>query len=498
MKRQSGILMPIFSLPSKYGIGDFGKTAYEFIDFLKNAGQSIWQVLPLVETCYGDSPYSSICSYSFNPYFISPENLYKQKLITKEELKSLEVNSKYIDYGKLYNDRFPVLRKAFSRFDKKEKSFVAFLKKGRYRDYALFKTILLLNNYKPFYEWQDGLKFRNIETLKIVEKENSDNILFWQFVQFESEREWFKLKEYANDKGIKIFGDMPLYVASNSVDVWVNPKLFDLDDNLVAKKVAGVPPDYFCEDGQLWGNPVYNYENQIKDNFSWWVHRVKDILNVFDLVRIDHFRGLDRFYQVDNGSINAKNGEWKDVPSKELFSEIFKCVNKSRIIAEDLGVIDDGVKNLLKWTGFPGMKILSFAFNSDKENPYLPENIEENSVCYTGTHDNDTLLGLIDSFNDWDYNNFNKGVKNSLKLLKINKSVLTKTSLVNTVITLGFASKSKIFILPIWDLMILDSNYRINKPGSVNNQNWSVIFDKSIYKKNIQEKLKNLTITYKR
>ncbi|MBQ0099153.1 MAG: 4-alpha-glucanotransferase, partial [Firmicutes bacterium] len=404
----------------------------------------------------------------------------------------------YIDYGKIYNSRIPLLKKAFSKFDKSSKEFKAFLRKGKYKDYALFKTILELNGYKPFYDWEDKLKYRDKDALNKVERENRENVLFWQFVQFESEREWLLIKKYANANGIKIFGDMPLYVSGNSVDVWTKPFLFDLDDRLYQRKVAGVPPDYFCSEGQLWGNPVYNYEYQKKDNFSWWVNRIKDILHIFDYVRIDHFRGLDRFYQVDSGSVNAKYGEWVDVPSKELFTEIFKVINKDRIIAEDLGIIDDGVRDLLKYTGLPGMKVLSFAFNNDSKNPYLPKNIEENSVCYTGTHDNDTLLGLIDSFNEWDKNNFILGVKSSLKELKIKQNINGSKNLAKAVIEFGFSSKSKLFVLPVWDLCLYDSNYRINKPGTVNNQNWAVRFDKSIYKKSTIEKLKILTKKYKR
>lgn len=498
MKRQNGILMPVFSLPSKYGVGDFGKEAYNFIDFLALAKQKIWQVLPLVQTGYGNSPYSSVCSYSYNPYFISPEELYKQKLVSKKDIDSIQNSDKYVDYGFLYNVRYPLLRKAFSNFDVNNKDFIKFLKTKRFEDYALFMTITELNNYAPFYNWEHDLKFRNETALAKIKKEHKDSILFWQFVQYECERQWVNLKEYANSKGVEIIGDMPLYVAWNSVDVWVNSERFKLDENLTPKKVAGVPPDYFCSEGQLWGNPVYDYEFQKQNKFVWWKNRITEALKVYDYVRIDHFRGLDRFYQVDFGKPNAIEGEWVDVPSKELFDTILNAKNKNRIIAEDLGIIDDGVRELIKYTGFPGMKILSFAFNGEQDNLYLPQVLPENSVCYTGTHDNDTLLGLINNFSEWDYNNLVNGVKNSLKELEIDKEFSSKEELVDIIIELGFKSKANLFVIPFADVLKLDTDYRINVPGVVREQNWSIKFTKEMFTKSVANKLSKLTLEYNR
>ena len=476
MQRESGILMSIFSLPNKYGIGDFGKSSYKFIDFLRSANQRVWQILPLVQTGYGNSPYSSIASTSFSPYFISPEILMEEGLLTKEELETSINEEKYVDYGFLFSVRFSLLRKAFSRFDRENKEFNGFVKGKTYLDYALFMALKGKFNDKHFYEWKDKYKYRDKKALLEFEKENKEEILFWQFVQFKAKTQWQSVKKYANKNKIKIFGDLPLYVALDSVDVWCNPKLFKLNRKLTPKKVAGVPPDYFCSEGQLWGNPVYDYREHKKDNFKWWTNRIKTSLNNFDLIRVDHFRGLDRFYQVDFGKENAMEGEWVKVPSKALLKAIHEKVDKDRIIAEDLGIIDDGVRKLLNHAGYPGMKILSFAFNGEWNNPYLPKNIEENSVCFTGTHDNDTLLSLIQNQNEWERNNLYWGVKNSLMEQNIYGEVDGDYSLARSVIALGASSKAKLFILPMQDLLLKGGDYRINEPGVVKEQNWAIRF----------------------
>ncbi len=493
MKRQSGILLPVFSLPSKYGIGSFGKEAYEFIDYLKSAKQSVWQILPLVQTGYGNSPYSSVCSYSFNPYFISLDTLYEEGLIDKKDLKSAEYNGKYIDYGFLFNVRFPILRKAFSRFNKESAPFKRFIKSNEFRNYALFSAIKIKTNYLPLLEWENGLKYRDEKALNEFEKQNKEEVLFWYFLQFTAKKQWENLKKYANKSGVSIMGDMPLYVALDSVDVWENPTLYKLDENFAPKKVAGVPPDYFCEKGQLWGNPVYDYDKHIETDFAWWTNRLKRALNTFDFVRIDHFRGLDRYYEVDSSAVDAVNGEWVEVPSVELFNAVHKEIDRDRIIAEDLGIIDDGVRELLEFTGYPGMKILSFAFNGETGNLYLPERINSNSVCYTGTHDNDTLLGLIEGASEWDYNNLIKGVNNSLAHFKIRKRAVDNSSLLARIIELGFTCKANWFIIPMQDALGLNTDYRINEPGSVKEQNWAVRLEKKHFKKSVANSLAILT-----
>ncbi len=497
MERQSGILMPIFSLPSAYGVGGFGKEGYDFVDYLKKAGQRIWQILPLVQTGYGDSPYSSVASDSFNPYFISPDLLVEEGLLTSEETEFL-VDRKFIDYGELYNVRFPMLRKAFSRFDRASKEFTDYLDSKESLNYALYMALKYQSGQKHFYHWENKYKFRNKEALERFAENFKDEIEFWQFVQFTAKKQWLSLKAYANKNGIKIVGDMPLYVALDSVDVWVHPELYKLDDNFVPKKVAGVPPDYFSAEGQLWGNPVYDYDEHKKDNFKWWTLRLKKALSIYDYVRIDHFRGLDRYYEVDFGAPNAMNGEWVDVPHDEFFNAVHKVIDKDRIIADDLGIIDDGVIELLKDTGYPGMKILSFAFNGDLNNFYLPFNIEENSVCYTGTHDNDTLRGLIENANEWDYNNIVNGVKDSLKRLEIEGKTDTIDEVIESIIELGLKCKANLFVLPFQDLLGLGADYRVNEPGTVKPQNWSVKFNREDFSLDKAKWLKALTKKYNR
>lgn len=498
MKRRSGILMPIFSLPNQYGIGDFGSSAYNFINYLKKAGQRLWQVLPLVQTGYGDSPYSSVCSYSFNPYFISPELLYKQGLLTKEELSFVKKDSKRVNYADLYSVRYPMLRKAFGRFYRGDEKFINFVKEKKYYNYALFMALKFASGQKHFYEWEERFKYRDKKALTSFAKSYEEELLFWQFVQYTAKTQWLELKEYANQQGIEIIGDLPLYVALDSVDVWENPELYKLDENLLPKKVAGVPPDYFCEDGQLWGNPVYDYAVHQQKNFTWWSNRLKKALEVYDYIRIDHFRGLDRYFEVPSDAENARQGEWIDVPSEELFGAIHKRINKKRIIAEDLGIIDDGVRELLSKVGYPGMKILSFAFNGEENNLYLPQHINNNAVCYTGTHDNDTLMGLISTLNEWDYNNLINGVKRSLEIFDIKGDIHSHQGIANALIELGMACKADTFILPMQDLLLKGGEYRINKPGIVGDFNWSIRFEKGDFTLSSAKKLKNLCGKYKR
>ncbi len=492
------MLMPIFSLPNRYGIGGFGKESYDFVDFLAESGCKIWQILPLVQTGYGNSPYSSVASKSYNPFFIGFDLLKKEKLVTESDLPVETNGGGYIDYGKVYFNCYSVLRKAFSRFDIENSDFKKFVKSREFYGYSLFMAIKEKFDYKPFYEWEDGFKYKDSAVLKNFEKENKYEILFWQFVQFQAKKQWFSLKKYANARGIKIMGDMPLYVAKDSVDVWENPSIYKLDENLTPTCVAGVPPDYFCQKGQLWGNPVYDYQSHKEECFSWWTNRLKSALKTYDYVRIDHFRGLDRYYEIPAYAEDATRGEWVKVPSVELFDAIRKSVGNGRIVAEDLGIIDDGVRELLRYTGYPGMKILSFAFNGESDNLYLPQNIRENCVCYTGTHDNDTLTGLIENASEWDYKNLVNGVNNSLSIQKIKQKISDNRSLASAVIKLGFFSRANAFIIPMQDILFMGTEYRINEPGTVKEQNWAVRFEKSDFKKSTAKKILTLVTESKR
>lgn len=498
MKKSSGILLPIFSLPSDYGIGDFGKGCYNFIDFLSRSGQRYWQILPLVQTGYGNSPYSSVCSTSISPYYISLDQLVKEGLLTNEEAKTSYRPHGRVDYEFLYKIRYPLLRLAFSRFDKTNQSFNQFVEKGEFTDYAIFMALKENHDYTDFTDWEDEYKFRNKKAINLFVKQNQDKVLFWQFLQFIASEQWSKVKSYANEKGISIIGDLPLYVALDSVDVWANPKLYKLDDDLLPKKVAGVPPDYFCQDGQLWGNPVYDYAYHQKRGFTWWAERIEKALTIYDYVRIDHFRGLDRYYEVEPTAPNAKDGKWIDVPSKKLFDAIHKKVDKRKIIAEDLGIIDDGVRKLLKEVGYPGMKVLSFAFDGQPDNLYLPQNLPVNALCYTGTHDNDTLMGLIATISEWDKTNLINGVQNSLKTLKMPLTVTDDYSLCQAIIELGLNSKAKLFIMPMQDICFKYGDYRINEPGTVKNENWTIRFEEGEFNFWLSDRLLTLTKKYGR
>ena len=483
MKKQTGILLPIFSLPSKYGIGSFGKWAYSFVDFLKKSGQEYWQILPLVQTGYCDSPYQTTCDISGNPYFIDLEILRTKRLLTYREVEAAIDKSDKIDYGKLYLERYPLLRKAFSRFNVKDAKFTAFIKKGEFSDYALFMALSQKFN-SAWYDWADEYKYRNQDALEAFAKDNHSEILFWQFLQFEFWSQYTELKKYANSQGISIIGDIPLYVSYNSVDVWVNPKEFMLDEKLCPKKVAGVPPDYFSEDGQLWGNPCYDYEYQKSNGYAFWVHRMERAQKIYDLVRIDHFRGLDRFWAVPYGEETARNGEWLDAPGRE----IFEVISTEKLLAEDLGLIDDGVKALIKDVNIPNMKVLSFAFDSNEDNLYLPWNMGENCVVYTGTHDNDTLVGYLQSLTKEQLAKQKVLIKKSLDYLKLYKPATGIKSIAECIIDIAYASPAKLSIIPMHDILLLDGSYRINTPGSVGS--WRAKIKESVLTDNLALSLK--------
>ena len=483
--------MPVSALPCKYGIGSLGEGAYRFVDFLKAAGQKYWQVLPLSQTGYGDSPYQTCSDRSGNPYFIDLEILHKKGLLTKRELQGAIEKSPKIDYGKLYNERYPLLRKAFSRFDVRSDAFKRWCKKGEFADYACFAAL----NQKfgvAFYDWPEEYKYRDEKALDAFKKENADEINFWLFLQYEFRLQWKELKKYANESGVKIIGDLPLYVALDSEDVWTNPKLFELSEDLNPVKVAGVPPDYFCADGHLWGNPVYDYEAQSEDGFAWWKNRLNRALSIYDYVRIDHFRGLDRFWSVDAGASTAKDGEWVKAPGEEILSGL----DLSRIIAEDLGLIDDGVRKLLENTGLPNMKVLSFAFGDDFKNPYLPWNILENCVYYTGTHDNDTVIGLLNEVTPEFRAIIEKQVKESLDYLEIYKDVSGKYSLADAFKEIVYASRANVAILPMHDVLNLGADYRLHKPGTVGN--WTVRYRKRLLTETVATILKRKVVRYER
>lgn len=485
MKRCAGILMPVFSLPSDYGIGSFGKESYDFIDFLKNSGQTVWQVLPLGQTSFGDSPYQTTADVSFNPYFCDIQDLFLKGLITERELSAAKVKGKKIDYGKLYLSRYKLLKKAFKRFSFSDE-FLAFVNSKKYDDYALFMALKSI--YGDLSHFPTELKSREKTALAAFKEKYMDEYLFNVFMQYVLEKQYFKLKEYASVNGVKIMGDLPLYVSSDSADVWANPDCFMLDKDLNPTAVAGVPPDYFSQDGQLWGNPLYNYENMKKDGYKWWKARLKNALNRYDLVRIDHFRGLDRFWAIPIGE-SAKNGSWAQADGREILKNF-----NNRLIAEDLGVIDDGVKDLLATTGFAGMKVLLFAFGGDKDNPYLPENIGKNSVCYVGTHDNDTAYGYAKSLDEKAFKEFKSRINRVMPMGT--EKVKARKGVAKALVELAYSTAADTVIISFADVIGADNRYRINTPSTVGN--WTVRFNTSDFTEETSERLYNLAKKYKR
>ena len=392
--------MHISSLPSPYGIGTMGKEARKFADFLEKAGQKYWQILPICPTSYGDSPYQSFSSFAGNPYFIDLETLCKEKLLKKSECESFPwgENPHYVDYGVMYQSRYQLLRLAFNRFKKDiPDEFYTFCKKEAewLEEYALFMALKDAHGGVAWFEWEDELRLRKPEALEAARREYADNILFYKMLQYLFYKQWWSLKEYVNGKGIEIVGDVPIYVAGDSADVWANPSQFYLDENLNPIDVAGCPPDAFSADGQLWGNPLFRWDVMKKDNYEWWTKRIKAVSKLYDVVRIDHFRGFDSYYAIPAKDTTAKNGEWRQGPGMDLFKTLKRRLGKLNIIVEDLGFLTPSVLKLVADSGFPGMTVVQFAFDSREGSNYLPHTYPTNCVVYTGTHDNDTIMGWM-------------------------------------------------------------------------------------------------------
>lgn len=496
LTRGAGILCHISSLPGKYGIGSLGKEAYAFADFLKKSGVKYWQILPLVQTGFGDSPYQSVCCNSGNPYFIDLETLKDDGLLTDKELSECTVASGDTDYSALYKSRYDVLRLAYTRFDVNSEDFRAFSESGVFDDYALFMSLKTVYN-SPFYLFPDEFKYRNEKAVSEFKKSvYYSEYLFWLFLQFEFDKQWQKLKAYVNSLGIKIIGDLPLYVAYDSSDVWGRPELFKLDENLKPTEVAGVPPDYFSSTGQLWGNPLYNWDVMKRDGYGWWVNRIKLAASLYDVIRIDHFRGLDRYYSIPADSETAETGQWLPGPGIELFESVRAALGDVCIIAEDLGVLDDGVIALRNKTGFAGMKVLQFAFDGSVTNPYLPANMGENSVVYTGTHDNSTMLGFLKEMSASEFKVFKSRLLKVLAAEKTEYNFVTRRQAVRAACVCALASPARIAVIPVQDLLSLDDRARMNTP-SVKEGNWKFRL-KEIPSGNYIAAMKKLVALYNR
>ena len=483
-----GILLPIFALPNKYGIGTLGKQAYRFIDFLKTAKQDYWQFLPTNPTSYGDSPYQSFSCYAQNPYFIDLDLLVLDKLLTKKDLKESNLINKtqYIDYGNIFINKIKLLKKAYKKHYLYNKEFNSFKRNNKWLlDYALFMVLKEKNNYKCWNEWEDDYKFRNKKALKNFYKLNKDEVESYMFMQFLYKRQWQNMLRYAHKNKIKLIGDMPIYVAYDSVDVWSNPSLFMLDENYNPTMVAGVPPDYFSTTGQLWGNPLYNYDNMKNDNYSWWVNRIKYALRQTDYVRIDHFRGFSAYYAIPYGNDNAINGKWIKGPGMDLFNCINEQIRNPKIIAENLGLLDDDVYDLIKKTNYPGMRIIEFEMYS-KENIEKLKKENPNNILYPGTHDNNTFV----SWYNEDASIIEK--ENTNVELKCNK----RTNITNQLIKYCYSFPFKYVIIMMQDILGYDKKARFNIPGSSSN-NWTFMFKKSDFNKKVALKLKKIKVKSK-
>lgn len=490
--RASGILMHISSLPSLYGIGTFGKAAFDFVDFLHRTGQQYWQILPVGPTSYGDSPYQSFSTFAGNPYFIDLDLLQEDGLLEKSEYANLHWcgNEKYVDYKLIYDQRFQVLRKAFQRGfirDKAEVSAFRLAEKEWLEDYALFMALKNAQNGSSWQSWPEPLRIREPAALKRSREELEEEINFWIYTQYLFFHQWAALKAYAKKNQIALIGDLPIYVAMDSADVWASPTLFALDENLMPKLVAGVPPDYFSPDGQLWGNPVYDWDVHKKTGYAWWSARLAASMALYDLVRIDHFRGFASYYAIPFGDKNAKRGRWIPGPGMAFFKALQASLGPLSIIAEDLGSLSEDVDILLAESGYPGMKILQFAFDDNWDNGYLPHNHIKNCVVYTGTHDNDTLVSW------WNTALTRTERRHAAEYLNLTNREGVHWGILRAV----WGSVADLAVAPIQDILGLDGRARMNKPSTLGD-NWRFRITGDMLTPALEKRLLRITRLYNR
>ena len=469
--RECGMLLPVASLPSRYGIGAFSKEAYDFIDTLKAAGQSCWQILPLGPTGFGDSPYQSFSAFAGNPYFIDLERLTEEGLLTSEECLDTDFGSdeRDIDYKKIYDGRFPLLRKAYERWkDGRTAELVHELASRKLgdetREYCFYMAVKNHFDSCSWNLWDEGIRLRKPEALEAYRAMLTDEIGFYEFQQIKFEEQWDALKGYAHEQGIRIIGDIPIYVAFDSADSWSRPELFQFDENNMPGAVAGCPPDGFSATGQLWGNPLYNWEYHRKTGFAWWMRRMEYCLRMYDLVRVDHFRGFDEYYAIPYGDATAEFGHWEKGPGIEIFRQMQKYFggDKLPIIAEDLGFLTPTVRQLLKDTGFPGMKVLEFAFDAGEDSDYLPHKYGTNCVVYTGTHDNDTAEGWYASLDKHDRNFVRE---------YIGAGYTPEGEIHWDLVRAALGSVADLAVIPVQDYLGYDTSARINEPSTLG-KNW--------------------------
>ena len=499
MSRSSGVLLSVTSLPSKYGIGCFSKEAYDFVDWLAKAGQTWWQILPLGPTCYGpsdDSPYQSYSAFAGNPYMISLEALIKEGVLTRKECDALDFgeNPQKVDYDKLHENRYALLHKAYERSNiSQDPEYQKFLKENNWwlQDYALFMALKDFFGGVCWSEWPRDICLRWGYSLDYYREKLYFDIEFQQYLQFKFFQQWLKLKAYANDKGIQIIGDIPIYVSLDSSDVWAHPDLFQLDENNKPSAIAGCPPDAFSADGQLWGNPLYRWDYHKQTGYEWWISRLYQSFRLYDAVRIDHFRGMDEYFSIPYGADTAKDGHWEPGPGMSLFEAVEKKLGKKQLIAEDLGLMTDTVRKLVKDSTFPNMKVIQFGFDINdggKTNDYLPHNYDRNCVVYTGTHDNETVAGWY------------KGLKKKEKLLLreyLDDYHTEDAVFYKSINRMAMASVADTCILPLQDVLGLDNSARMNQPSTVKT-NWRWRMAADMLTKEAQKELLELTKRYGR
>lgn len=488
--RLAGVLLPVSSLPSPYGIGTLGKAAFDFIDFLNAAEQSYWQVLPIGPTGFGDSPYQSFSAFAGNPYFIDIDILKSQGLLTNDQIKrtdSCDADG-LVDYEKLFDKRFLLLKKAFKKFDKNRNDFAEFCKteSAWLDDYTLYMALKEHFGHKDFQRWPDDIRLRDPEAIIRFKSLLADEIEFWQFCQFEFFEQWASLKIYANKKDVELIGDIPIYVSGDGADIWANMNLFQMDENGHPLYIAGVPPDYFSITGQRWGNPLYDWQAMEQTGFDWWKRRIASCSKLFDVIRIDHFIGIARYYAISPECETAIGGEWREGPGEKLINAINTAVGPARIIAEDLGVLHPSVKKLLEKSGYPGMKVLLFAADGNEDNPHIPFKYEKNTTVYVGTHDNDTVAGFCkrQKINDLIYLMDYFGAKNRKQLpLALIKG--------------AFASVADTAIVQLQDWIELDNSARMNTPSTIG-KNWMWRIQPPLLTPELIEKMKSITELYGR
>ena len=488
--RKSGILMHITSLPGPYGIGSMGKCAYDFVDFLSKAGQAFWQILPLSPTGYGNSPYQSFSTFAGNHYLIDLDMLIEEGLLKPEEAAAVSWSKDEgrVDYGCLYDNRVAVLRLAYARFSPDE-AFYRYIRDNAdwLEDYALFMSLKEKLHGKDWHCWSISLMRRIPEIIAGYRKELSDSIEFHYFLQYKFYQQWQALRSYANQKGIRIIGDLPIYVPLDSADIWANPQLFQLDGNCLPKLVAGCPPDYFTADGQLWGNPLYDWDKLKETNYAWWIRRLELASQMYDVVRLDHFRGFESYWAVPAGDKTAVRGSWKPGPGMDLIRAIQASPLELDFIAEDLGYLTPEVHRLQEQSGYPGMKVMQFAFDSRESADYLPHTYSENSVCYTGTHDNPTMV-------QW----FREAAPEDIALAKAYLGLNKEEGMVWGMIRGCMASVSKLCIIQMQDYLELDSSARMNLPGTLSPNNWTWRAPEGFITEDLTQQIFNITQRYGR